>query len=243
MLMAAMMCVVEGAWAAELHREDIIRLLATATAGQVADLHELSARGADLSNIDFQGADLRGIDLKGANLSSAKLAKANLDLSILSNANLAMADLSDASIYGAVWLEAGLENADLSRALLVGNLSGARLNHARLLQARAGANMKNQSMGLIRLVFTYAILEGADLSDADLSVCDGRFAVFTNAILHGTNLSGCDLRHADFTGADLTGVNMAGAKLESANFTNIQGRETIKGLDQAEGFSDVIMDK
>lgn len=236
-LATSLLCAPQGAAAAEPGREDIVGRLAAARPGEAADLHELVARGADLSGVDFRGAQMRGIDLKGANLSGAKLAKTVLDLAILSNADLSGADLSDASLYGAVAIQARLEGADLSRAVLLGNLSEARLDGARLLHAKGGANMKNQSMGLIRLVMTYASLDRADFSDADLAVCDGRFARFTNATLHRVNFSDCDLRGADFTGADLTDADMTGAKLEGAIFANIRGRESIKGMEDAQAMS------
>ena len=208
----------------------------------VPQLIEVSARGADLSGIDFRGADLRGSDFKGANLAGANLENVNLDLVVASQANLSGANLSKASLYGVVLLGANLRGANLSGALLVGNLGKADLEDARLEGLRGGANMKNQSMGLIRLRIQYARLDRAVLKNADLSVCDARFASFAGADLEGADLSRCDLRGTDFTGANLDRANFSGARIHGAAFLRIRGRDRSVGLDRAEGADDARFD-
>lgn len=225
----------------DLDRAGVLGLLEQAGAG-TPQLVEISARGADLSAVDFRGANLRGVNFKGANLAAANLSNAILDVGVASRANMTGARFRDASLYGVVFIEADLSGADLSGALLVGNLGKANLHGARLENLRAGANMKNQSMGLIRLIITYARLDGAVLKNADLSVCDGRFASFAGADLEGANLTDCDLRAADFTGANLVGANFGGAKINGAVFRQIRGRDRIVGLDTAEGVAEAYFD-
>ena len=64
-----------------------------------------------------------------------------------------------------------------------------------------GADMRNQSMGLMRAVLKSANLERLNARDADLSRVDLEFAS-----LKGADLTGASLRGAQLGGADLTGV-------------------------------------
>jgi uncharacterized protein YjbI with pentapeptide repeats len=226
------------AQAGDLSREQVLQIIQSTPAGGAPDLVETELRGLDLSGVDFKGAMLRGAVLKGANLAGANLAGANLDVTVFSEANLAGADLSGASLYGTVMREANLRDADLSEAVLLGNLKQADLSGTDLTGLRGGANMSNQSMGLIRLVITNARLEGARMKNADLAVCDARFASFRSAELEGANFTECDLRQADFTGANLARADFSRAKLHGAVFKDIRGKDSIVGLDTAEGIDE-----
>ena len=62
---------------------------------------------------------------------------------------------------------------------------------SRLVGADASADMRNQSMGLMRGVLKSANLKGADLSGANLSRTDLDFANLKNA-----DLTDCNLVHA-----------------------------------------------
>ena len=53
------------------------------------------------------------------------------------------------------------DGADFSRARIAGDLSGASLRGAKFVEADMSADMKNQSMGLMRAVLASAVAEGA----------------------------------------------------------------------------------
>lgn len=63
----------------------------------------------------------------------------------------------------------------------------------------------------------YANLQGADLSDLNLSGAHLSCANLRDACLVRTNLSGAILGHADLSGAQLNGANLKAAHLEHAN--------------------------
>lgn len=134
------------------------------------------------------------------------------------------------------WLVAGLEDGDLSGALLIGRDLRYASGHRATL---AGANLTDAILNgsdFQRADFSRAILEDSELQHANL---DG--ANFDNACLRNANLAGADLEDASFRGAylgqadlrqaylsraqlqyanlqgaDLTGANLSGAYLESA---------------------------
>ena len=150
--------------------------------------------------------------------------------------------LKNASKFAVVAIEANFSNANLSNARIIANLKSANLVGANLRNARAGANLKNQPMGLMRVHIKYAKLDKADLTNANFYLCDGRFASFIDANLTGADFSNCDLRGADFTGANLTNTNLTEAKLGSANFRGIKGKDTIIGLDKADGVAKAVFE-
>lgn len=88
------------------------------------------------------------------------------------------------------------------------NLSGARLNGARLIRAQlAGANLSGAKL-------RGANLRGADLSGANLSGADLR-----RANLRGARMGRANLRNANLGGANLRGVNLSGANTAGATLT------------------------
>jgi uncharacterized protein YjbI with pentapeptide repeats len=93
-----------------------------------------------------------------------------------------------------------------------------------------GADMRNQSMGLMRAVFKSANLErlngrGADLSRVDLEFAD----------LKGADLTGASLKNAQLGGANLTGVTVIDTDFEGADLVSARLIDPI-GLDQAKNF-------
>jgi uncharacterized protein YjbI with pentapeptide repeats len=112
--------------------------------------------GLDLSGLDFSGAILRGARLNKAKLRDAKLDRAILDQAWLVEADLSRASLRHANIFAAQMQRATLDGADLSGARVTANLTGARLVGALLTGANLSADMKNQSMGLMRAVLKSA---------------------------------------------------------------------------------------
>jgi len=139
------------------------------------------------------GADLSGADLSGMDLTSAYLAAANLSSSNLSGTNLYAADLWSA------------------------NLSGANLSGVSSGGIGSGPSSLPDSWHFIRgyLVGPRANLDGADLTNLDLSYWD-----FSGANLNHSRLYYSAFRNANFTGASLAGANFERSFLGGANFTD-----------------------
>ena len=154
-------------------------------------------------------------------------------------ANFTHADLTNASLLGLV-VSTGLDfsaaeapsfkTANFSGARIIARLSRLDLRGANFSRAKMGADMKNQSMGLMRADLSGANLAGANFTKADLGRASLRFANLAGANLSGANLEGADLSGADLTGADLTGVDATEADFGGAVLTNVRGLETAKGL-------------
>ncbi len=223
-----------GVLGAELTRPEVQSILASTLAGQKAsfagmslahaDLHDLDFSNADLSGADLSGADLRGAKLVGSKLVGAKLPGAKLNLAWIIGADFSHADLSGADLETLV-VSAGLQTLPQEAATFVGaNLSGAKvtarfnlddMRGANLSHIRASADMRNQSMGLIRTEFSQANLIDANFEGAALAHVNFAFAKLSRA-----NFSGADLNHADLTGADLTDADLTGATTTRTDFTN-----------------------
>jgi uncharacterized protein YjbI with pentapeptide repeats len=171
------------AQSADLTAEQVRGVLAAASRDKPANLSGRSLENLDLSNFDFKGANLSGANLFGAKLDSAELSGANLsgarlDLAWIMRANFTNADLSKASLLGLV-VSSGLEislaeaptfkGANFSGARLIARLSRFDLSGADFSKAKMGADMKNQSMGLMR-----TDLSGANLSGANFFECRSR---------------------------------------------------------------------
>jgi uncharacterized protein YjbI with pentapeptide repeats len=229
---------------ADINAEQVRAILASVAPGELANLSGKSLENLDLSNLDFKranlsGANLFGAKLVGADLSGANLSGAKLDLAWIMRANFTNADLSKASLLGLV-VSSGLDISPAEAAVFRGvNFSGAHiiarlsrfdLSGANFANAKMGADMKNQSMGLMRADLSGSNLSEANFSGADLSRALMRFADLTGANLSGANLTGVDLSGADLSGADLTGADATDADLGGAVLKNVRGLETVKGL-------------
>ena len=201
------------AFGADLTSEQVRDALARATPDHPADFAGKSLEKLDLSKFNFTGARLAGANLFGAKLveadfTGADLSGATLDLAWVIRTNFTRANLTHASLQGLV-VSMGMETsaaqapilpgADLSGARIVARLSWANMQGARFVDARMGADMKNQSMGLTR----------ADLSSA--------------------NLAKADLSGADLTGANLTGADVSGANFKQTVLTGARGLDRMKG--------------
>jgi uncharacterized protein YjbI with pentapeptide repeats len=191
----------------------------------------LKAGKADFSGRSLNGLDLSGLDLSGANfraarLNKARLSGARLDGAILDQAWLLQADLTGASLKGVHAFAAQMQKirgdgADFSSARLAGDLSGASLRGATFDDANLSADMKNQSMGLMRAVLRSAILEGARFRRTNLMSADLRFihaagADFTWANLTNADASGSDLTGAIFSGATTKDLDLDSARIDAA---------------------------
>jgi uncharacterized protein YjbI with pentapeptide repeats len=229
--------------AASLTRADVEAAIHAAGPGHPVNLAGRSLEGADLSGLDLAGADLAHANLytaklTGANLTGANLSGARLDLAWLMRTNLTHADLSGVQMHGPV-VAPGMEDepqdapilvgADLSGAEIIarlnGNAEGANFSHANL-----GADIRNQSMGILRTDFNNANLRHANFAGANLAYASLRFANLTGADLRGATLHWADLSGADLTGADLTGADFTHATLTDAILKGAKGLDPVKGL-------------
>jgi uncharacterized protein YjbI with pentapeptide repeats len=239
---ASLLLAISFAQAADFSAEQV-RAIVAAAPDKVVDLSGKDLENLDLSNIDFKHANLSAANLFGAkldsaNLSGANLSAARLDLAWVMRANFTNADLSRASLFGLV-VSSGLDfspgeapvfgGANFSGARIVAHLNRLDLRGANFTEAKLGADMKNQSMGLMRTDLSGADLSGANFSKADLSRALMRFANLTGANMAGAQLSGADLSGADLTGADLAGADATHADFEGATLTNVRGLDSVKG--------------
>ena len=149
-----------------------------------ADFSGRSLNGLDLSGLDFSGANLRAARLNRAKLSGAKLDGAVLDQAWAMTADFSGASLKNAHLFGSQMQEAKFDGADLSGARVTADLSRASLRNVKFAGADLAADMKNQSMGLMRGVLRSADLAGADLEGANLAFTDLQFAKFSGANPH-----------------------------------------------------------
>jgi len=147
------------------------------------------------------------------------------------------ADFSDADLSGAALetliVSAGMETLPEEAAKFVGaSLSGAKvtarfslddMRGADLSYLHASADMRNQSMGLIRADFSRANLASANFADAQLAHANFEFAKLQHANFSGANLSDADFAGADLTDADLTGAKTTGVDFTGAVLTRVKG--------------------
>ncbi|MGH1574996.1 pentapeptide repeat-containing protein [Methylobacterium sp. P31] len=212
---------------AEMSRADVEALITKAD-GKPIDLHDKALSGLDLSGLNLRGANLRTARLNNANLRGADLTGANLEQAWCLRADLSGAKLVGTKMFGITARDANLIGADLSRSMPIGDFKGANMSGATLVDLKAGADIKNQSMGLMRAVFTSVNLSGANLRGADLGrsrleYADLRAADLTDAVLMGSDLSGANLTGATVAGADFKNVDVSGARLIA-----LKGQDTAK---------------
>src|SRR6516164_5988166 len=151
-----------------------------------AALGAAAPTGKKLSGLDLSGLDLSGVNFRAARLNKTKLAGAKLDHAILDqawllDADLTGADLRGASLFASQMGRARLDGADLSGARVAADLTRASLVGASIADAHLGADMRNQSMGLMRAVLKSAKLDRINARGADLSRVDLEFASMKGA--------------------------------------------------------------
>lgn len=212
---------------AEMSRADIQGMIAKAN-GQPLDLHDKALSGLDLSGLNLRGANLRTARLNKTNLRGADLSGANLEQAWLLKADLSGARLQDAKMFGITARDANFSGADLSRAMPIGDFKGANMSGATLFDLKGGADLKNQSMGLMRTVFTSVNLSGAKLKGANLGrsrleYANLKDADLTDVVLMGSDLSGANLTGATIAGADFKNVDVSGARL-----LDLKGQDSAK---------------
>lgn len=227
---------------AELTVQEVIALIESTPPGTRPDLARRRLSGLDLSGVDFKGADLRWARLNKTKLLGADLRDARLDLGWLIGADLEGADLSGASLFSTQMRGANLKRAKLDGARITANLSKADLSGASLRHANMAADMKNQSMGLMRAVLKSATLDGADLSGARAGRADLEFASLKNA-----RLDGADFSHAALGGADLSEASVAGtvfrhADVAATRLIGLKGRAQAIGMDEMQNSDQAVVD-
>ena len=181
---------------AEMTRAEVEATLKAAPGG--ADLSGKSLNGLDLSGLDLHGVNFRAAKMNKAKLTGARLDGAILDQVWAIGADFSQASLKKANLFGSQMQEASCDGADFSGARVTADLSRASLRNANFSGADLAADMRNQSMGLMR-----AVLKSADLTGA----------VFENA-----NLGSTDLQFAKFLGANFRGASLAGQRLPGPIF-------------------------
>ncbi|MCJ2087733.1 pentapeptide repeat-containing protein [Methylobacterium sp. E-005] len=212
---------------AEMSRADVEAMIKAAD-GKPIDLHDKALSGLDLSGLNLRGVNLRTARLNKANLRGADLSGANLEQAWFIKADLSGAKLADAKMFGITARDADFGGADLSRSMPIGDFKGANMGGATLVDLKGGADIRNQSMGLMRAVFTSvnlagAHLKGADLGRSRLEYADLKDADLTDVVLMGSDLSGANLTGATIAGADFKNVDVSGARL-----IDLRGQDSAK---------------
>ncbi len=227
---------------AELTREELLVILSSATAGERVNLRSKRLSGLDLRSVDFKGANLRWARMNNTDLRGANLRNVILDSAWLMDANLERADLRGASLASTQMRRANLRNANLSGARIVANLQRADLRGADLSNANMGADMKNQSMGLMRTVLRMAKLDGADMRSVNAMRMDAEFASMRGALLDDANFRGAELTGADLTNASVAGLDLSGSDVSGAYLVQLIGKEKIIGLDKVKNLAEAEID-
>lgn len=224
---------------AQMTRAEVAVRLADASADEAADFTRVWLNGLDLSGLDFGGAILRATSLNGANLAGARF-----DGAVLSQAWIIGADLRGASFIGAELFQTQLGKSDLTGADFTGarvasDFTKAKLTGAVFRNADFSADMRNQSMGLMRGVLRSAQGEGVDFTGARMSRADLEFAKLPGAIFVDADLSMATLGGADLSGADVTGADFTNADLTSTRLKDLRGADAAN-LDAARNLNRAI---
>ncbi|MGH9710724.1 MAG: pentapeptide repeat-containing protein [Candidatus Acidiferrales bacterium] len=159
---------------------------------------------------------VRGARLSYASLRYAQGARAFFVNARMQNADLSGAYLSQADFRGANLRKANFDSAVLDRADLAGaDLTYVSLAGAILVNVRLdGANMYGAKLTDAQLL--RASLEKADLREAALDDAEMNQADFRGAYLGSAKLAGAKLEDAQLNGAFLDGADLRGADLRSA---------------------------
>ena len=227
---------------ADMTRGDIEAALAAAGPSGIVDLTGKRLNGLDLSGLDLRRVRLQAARLNGARLAGTNLEGVTLDQAWLLKANLEGARLAGASLFATQLMDARLDAADLSKARITADMSRASLRNARFDGADLAADMRNQSMGLMRGVLKSATLDGASFANANLSRVVLEFASLRNVSFKGAVLVGAELAGADLGGADVTGANFLDADVNSARLIGLIGRDRAVNLEKARNMDRAVRD-
>jgi uncharacterized protein YjbI with pentapeptide repeats len=160
--------------------------------------------------------------------------RARLNLAWIMAADFSHADLTGAVLETLVVSESMEVRPDEATKFVEATLAGAKvtarfhladMRGADFSRLKASADMRNQSMGLIRTEFTGALLTGANFSEAELERVDFKFAKLQDADFTKADLTRADFAGADLTGADFTGAITTGTVFDSAVLAGVKGLE------------------
>jgi BTB/POZ domain-containing protein KCTD9 len=247
------------AWRAETY----ILAMALMLAGGASVIEPASAQDAtqylDITSDEFTKAEMTRADIEAAlaALAPSKLTSARINGCKLNGANFSAvsldgawalkSDFRDAKFIGASlfqtqMMDAILDGADFSNAMVGADLSRASLLNARFNDAMLAPDLTNQSMGLMRGVLKSAKLDGASFRGANLRRSTFEYASLKNVDFEGADLAGSELSGADFTGANVKGANFAKADINGAKLVQLRGRDAALGLDAAVNRDKAIFD-
>ena len=122
-----------------------------------------------------------------------------LDQAWALTSDFTIASLKGASLFSTQFRDAKLDGANFEGARVAADFSRASRKGANFKDA----DMKNQSMGLMRGVFRSTDLEGASFENANMARVVLEYARLRGANLRDANLMGSELAGADLTGADV----------------------------------------
>jgi len=192
-----------------------------------------SSSDANLADMNLRHANLAGAFAMNADFSRSNIAYATLNRSSLGNASLRDVNLHRATLYKAELHGADLRRSNLSDAMLASaelskanfttadlthsNLSDARVNEAVFSRAKLTGGVNAHGITGESASFALALMEGAQLSRANLTKSDFFLADLRRAHLWRATLTGSSFILADLTGCQLTEANLTEADLSQAN--------------------------
>lgn len=218
---------------AEMTRADIEKGIAALAPGAMLDLTGKRLNTLDLSGMDLTRTNLRAARFCNANFKGANLSAVNLDGAWALKSDFTDAKFIGTSMFQTQMMDAKLNGADFSNAMVGADLSRASLIKANFTDAMLAPDLTNQSMGLMRGVLKGAKLDGASFKGANLMRSAFEYASLRDVDFEGANLEGSEMTGADLTGANVKGAKFAKADLHSTKLLKLRGLDSVIGLDAA----------
>lgn len=222
----------------EFTKADMSRADIEAALAKLPERGTLDLSGKRLNKLDLSGMDLTRTKLTSARINGCNFKGTNFSGVSLDGAWALKSDFTDAifigtSLFQTQMMDAKLDGADFSNAMVGADMSRASLIKARFQDAMLAPDLTNQSMGLMRGVLKSAKLDGASFKGANLMRSSFDFASLRGADFEGANLESAELSGADLTGANITKANFDKADINGAKLIDLRGRESATGLDTA----------
>lgn len=222
----------------EFTKSDITRAsieagIAALAAGATLDLSGKRINGVDLSGLDLTRTKLTSARINGCNFKGANLSGVSMDGAWALKSDFTTAKFIGTSLFQTQMMDAKLDGADFSNAMVGADMSRASLVNAIFNDAMLAPDLTNQSMGLMRGVLKSAKLDGASFKGANLRRSAFEFASLRGADFEGADLEGSEMSGADLTGANVKNANFAKADINGAKLLELRGRDSARGLDSA----------
>lgn len=218
---------------ADMSRADIEAALAKLGDKETLDLSGKRLNTLDLSGMDLTRTKLTSARINGCNFKGTNFSGINIDGAWALKSDFTNATFIGTSLFQTQMMDAKLDGADFSNAMVGADMSRASLVNARFQDAMLAPDLTNQSMGLMRGVLKSAKLDGASFKGANLARSSFDFASLKGADFEGANLEGAELSGADLTGANVTKANFAKADINGAKLLDLRGRDSALGFDSA----------